>query len=65
MRSALLEFEQLWNELFPAEQARIIQLLVERVDIGADGVDIRLRVDGVTSLVGELAGNSAPQPNAA
>jgi site-specific DNA recombinase len=65
VRSALLEFEQLWNELFPAEQARIIQLLVERVDIGADGVDIRLRVDGVTSLVGELAGNSAPQPNAA
>jgi len=65
VRSALLEFEQLWNELFPAEQARIIQLLVERVDVGADGVDIRLRVDGITSLVGELAGNSASQLNAA
>jgi site-specific DNA recombinase len=65
VRSALLEFEQLWNELFPAEQARIIQLLVERVDVGTDGVDIGLRVDGITSLVGELAGNSAPQLNAA
>jgi site-specific DNA recombinase len=65
VRSALLEFEQLWNELFPAELARIIQLLVERVDVGTDGVDIGLRVDGFTSLVGELAGNSAPQLNAA
>src|ERR1700676_1770749 len=65
VRSALLEFEQLWNELFPAEQARIIQLLVERVDIGAGGVDIRLHVDGVTTLVGELASNSASQLNAA
>jgi site-specific DNA recombinase len=65
VRSALLEFDQLWNELFPAEQARIIQLLVERVDVGTDGVDIGLRVDGITSLVGELAGNSAPQLNAA
>jgi hypothetical protein len=35
------------------------------VDVGADGVDIRLRVDGVTSLVGELAGKSTPQLNAA
>jgi site-specific DNA recombinase len=65
VRSALLEFDQLWNELFPAEQARIIQLLVERVDVGTDGVDIGLRVDGITSLVGELAGNSAPRLNAA
>jgi site-specific DNA recombinase len=65
VRTALLEFDQLWNELFPAEQARIIQLLVERVDIRAGGVDIRLRVDGFTSLVGELYGSSASQLNAA
>jgi site-specific DNA recombinase len=65
VRTALLEFDQLWNELFPAEQARIIQLLVERVDVGIGGVDIRLRVDGVTSLVSELAGNPTKQRNAA
>jgi hypothetical protein len=51
--------------LFPAEQARIIQLLVERVDVGTDGVEIRLRIDGITSLVGEMAGSSATQRNAA
>jgi hypothetical protein len=47
------------------EQARIIQLLVERVDIGIGGVDVRLRVDGFTSLVAELDGNFAPQSSAA
>jgi site-specific DNA recombinase len=65
VRTALHEFDQLWNELFPAEQARIIQLLVERVDVGIEGVDIKLRVDGVTSLVGELTGDSTTQQNAA
>jgi DNA invertase Pin-like site-specific DNA recombinase len=65
VRTALLEFDQLWNELFPVEQARIIQLLVERIDVGIAGVDIRLRVDGLTSLVGELAGNTTTHQNAA
>ena len=39
----------LWDELFPAEQARIVQLLVERVDVGMDGVDIRLRTEGLAN----------------
>ncbi len=39
---------------FPAEQARIVALLVERVDIGTDGLDIRLRVDGLTGLAREM-----------
>jgi site-specific DNA recombinase len=65
VRAALPEFEPLWNELFPAEQARIIQLLVERVDVGTDSVEIKLRIDGITSLVSETAGHSAAHRNAA
>jgi site-specific DNA recombinase len=65
VRDALQSFDPLWNELFPAEQARIIELLVERVDVRADRVDIQLRIAGVSSLVGELTGNRAPQRNAA
>jgi site-specific DNA recombinase len=62
VRAALLEFEPLWNELFPAEQARIVELLVERVDLQPDGIDLRLRVDGLTSLCNELrSGTSAHQ----
>jgi hypothetical protein len=32
-REALLQLDPLWDELFPAEQARIVHLLVERVDV--------------------------------
>ena len=55
VREALTQLDPLWDELFPAEQARIVQLLVERVDIGLGGLDVRLRVDGLSSLVRELA----------
>jgi site-specific DNA recombinase len=65
VRGALQTFDPLWNELFPAEQARIIDLLVERVDIRTDRVDIKLRIAGVTSLVGELTSHSGPQRDAA
>ena len=57
-RRALQQLDPLWSELFPAEQARIVTLLVERVDIGADGLNARLRVDGLNELAREmLAGN--------
>ena len=36
-RVALERLDPLWEELFPAEQARIIHLLVDRVDIGPAG----------------------------
>jgi site-specific DNA recombinase len=54
VRTALTEFEELWNELFPAEQARIVDLLVQRVDITRDRLDITLKVEGLTSLCNEL-----------
>ena len=53
-REALERFDALWDQLFPAEQARIIRLLVERVGVGPRGADIRLRIDGLTSLVRDL-----------
>jgi len=53
-REALMHFDPLWDELFPAEQARIVQLLVERVDIGTSGLDVRLRIDGLSGLVREM-----------
>jgi site-specific DNA recombinase len=50
----LAEFAMVWNELFPAEQARIVQLLVERVDVQEDALEVRIRAEGLASLVGEL-----------
>jgi hypothetical protein len=37
----------------PAEQARIVQLLVERIDVREDALEVRIRPDGVRSLVVE------------
>ena len=47
-----------WKELFPAEQARLIQLLVERVQIQDDGLDIEWHAIGWSELASELAPNT-------
>jgi DNA invertase Pin-like site-specific DNA recombinase len=54
VREALERLDPLWDELFPAEQARIVRLLVERLAVGAGGLDIRLRVGGLVGLAREL-----------
>jgi site-specific DNA recombinase len=51
---ALQRIDPLWNQLFPAEQVRVLQLLVARVAVRLDGLEISLRVEGITSLVGDL-----------
>lgn len=56
VRAALSEFDELWNELFPAEQARIIELLVQRIDLNPDKLDITLRIEGLTLLCGDMRG---------
>lgn len=56
--AALERFDPLWDELFPAEQTRIVQLLVARVEISPAGVDIRLRADGLGDLMRDLAERS-------
>ena len=50
----LADFATVWEELFPAEQARIVQLLVERVDVQEDVLEVRVRSQGLASMVGEL-----------
>ena len=52
--TALQTFHGLWAQLFPAEQARIIQLLVRRVTVGADGLVIDLRTDGIAGVMRDL-----------
>ncbi len=54
---ALAEFDAVWDALTPAERARVIELLVERVEF--DGVAGELsttfRSTGITTLGGERA----------
>lgn len=51
---ALQGIHEIWNELFPAEQERLLRLLVEKITVHPDRVDIRIRADGMNSLVREL-----------
>ena len=51
---ALQRLDPVWHQLFPLEQARILQLLVERVVVRLDGLEISLRVEGISSLVEDL-----------
>lgn len=53
-RAALQRLDPLWGELFPAEQSRIVALLIEQVEIGRDGLNVRLRVDGLSGLTREM-----------
>jgi hypothetical protein len=59
VRDALQTLEPLWDDLFPAEQARIVRLLVERVEVGTDSFELRLRVAGLTSVLQDMRARGA------
>ncbi len=63
VRRALQQLDPLWDEPFPAEQARIVALRVERVDIGTDGLSKRLRIDGLGSLARAMPAGASERPH--
>jgi DNA invertase Pin-like site-specific DNA recombinase len=61
VRQHLLRFEEIWAELFPAEQARLLQELVARVDVDPEGITVSLRTAGLRALVQQVEqGNATP-----
>ncbi len=61
---SLQQLDAIWEELFPAEQARVLRLLVERLEVGTEGIDLRLRVEGLHSLIAELRETDGPEETA-
>lgn len=51
---ALEHLDALWDTLFPAEQTRIIQLLVSKVAVNTDGLDVAFRLDGLRQVTAEM-----------
>ena len=49
----------MWDELYPAEQARTLRLLIERIDVAPDGISVTLHAAGIRSLVAELVDQEA------
>jgi site-specific DNA recombinase len=56
VREALADFDRIWDELFPGEQARLVRLLVERVDVHEDGIRVRLKTEGLRNVIQDLQG---------
>jgi len=52
--TSLAGFDGLWQSLFPAEQARIARLLIERVTVSSDGLAVDLRTEGLGSVIREM-----------
>jgi len=51
---ALRAIDPIWDVLFPEEQRRIAQLLVEEITVNTSGIDIRFRTNGMEQIVEEL-----------
>ena len=47
---ALNKVDTVWDQLFPDEQSRIIRLLVEKIVVTADNIDLRMRDNGIERL---------------
>jgi hypothetical protein len=61
LREAIQKLDPLLGELFTAEKERIVKLPVEKVVVGRDGLLIRLRLNGLNSLVAKLQGDAQVQ----
>jgi len=51
---ALRHLGNVWEQLFPAERQRVVQLLIERVTLRDEGIEITWRDVGWATLVGEM-----------
>ena len=54
-----------WDELFLAEQERILRLLVERVTVSDGGAEIKLNLEGLAGLARELGSTGNDERRAA
>jgi DNA invertase Pin-like site-specific DNA recombinase len=57
VRRKLLALDGIWNELFPEEQRRIVNLLVKRVEMTPQGANIHMHANRMEELLRELMDN--------
>ncbi len=50
----MTRLDALWDQLFPAEQQRIVRLLVEKVIVSPEDIEVRLRQTGIEELALDL-----------
>ncbi|MDE2149370.1 MAG: recombinase family protein [Gammaproteobacteria bacterium] len=55
---AMRNLSVVWNEMFPEERCRLVRLLIARVQLRDEGIDIEWHPAGWSALMAELAPNS-------
>jgi len=58
---ALRKLDDIWEFLFPAEQERITKLLIEKVVVSPEDIEVRLRLNGLESVARELLTSTQQQ----
>ncbi len=56
---AMTRLDLIWDQLFPAEQTRIVKMLIEKVIVSPSDLEVRLRANGIEQLVQELQADRA------
>ena len=54
VRDGLQNMHLIWDELFPLEQARLLRLLIEKIIVNHDRIDIRIHAEGLNSLIRDI-----------
>jgi len=54
---AMTKLNLVWDQLFPAEQTRIVKMLVKKVIVSPNDLDVRLHANGIERLVLEMHGD--------
>jgi site-specific DNA recombinase len=63
LHDSLRRLGSIWDSLFPAEQKRITHLLIDRVIIRANGIDVEYRANGLDNVVMQLQQNISENTN--
>jgi len=59
---AMTRMDETWEQLFPDEQARIVKLLVEKVIVSPNDIEVRLRPNGIERLALEFRRSAEEVP---
>ena len=54
VKNALQDIAPIWDALFPTEQERLVNLMLEKAIIYPEHIEICIRADGIDSLVKSL-----------
>src|SRR5690606_19273958 len=57
IREGLQSLDAVWDHLYHAEQARLLQLFVKKIRVEPDGIHIEIRTNGIQSLMLDLKAN--------